>query len=418
MERVLPEDIILNIFSRVPFESLFECRLVSKTWNYFISHLSKVNSASSNSKVGFISLNMLQNLKFQLLYLEYDETHNNEQHLRISKINHPPISRVHYWLFMISGVNAPYQKIKSVIIGSSNGLICLSIPRNGYFGVFNDPLYIFNPVTREYLLLPICSENCLNGRNVFGFGYNDKTNEYKVVRIYYESEEHTERGQVQVYTLGAGTGWRNKREIACSLQTNNSYSPGMNVDGEVYWLHQGILKKDSVAGQIMGSNEGRILAFNLADEVFRLLPNPPYYITLPSGQIFLAFLYEQIQVLGGCLCYVLKARYDTINIWSFKKNNDTSKKEENSSHWSLAGTVHIQHDDLAQFFHLTKSGKILYWDDKKTALSYDPRTSSIKDLLNDGTTGLEVFETISYESSFVSLKALGEENVKMFNRIN
>ncbi|XP_026378115.1 F-box protein At3g07870-like [Papaver somniferum] len=361
MERVLPEDIILNIFSRVPFESLFECRLVSKTWNYFISNLNSPSSSSSSSdsKVSFISLNMLQSPKFQLLYLEYDETNNNnEQQLRISEINHPPFSRVPYWLSMISGGNAPYQKIKSVIIGSSNGLICLSIPRDGYFGDFDDPLYIFNPVTREYISLPICGGNCLNGRNVFGFGYNSKTNEYKVVRIYYESKGHTEAGQVQVYTLGAGSGWRNKGEIACSLQTNNSYSPGMNVDG------------------------------------------------------------EQIQVLGGCLCYVLKARYDTINIWSFKKNNDTSKEEEDSSNWSSVGTVQIQHDNLAQFFYFTKSGNILYWDDKKTALSYDPRTSSIKELLNDGTTGLEVFETISYRSSFVSLKALGEENVKMFDRIN
>ncbi|RZC47871.1 hypothetical protein C5167_040831 [Papaver somniferum] len=108
----------------------------------------------------------------------------------------------------------------------------------------------------------------------------------------------------------------------------------------------------------MGSNEGPILAFNLADEVFWLLPNPPYYITLPNGQKFVAFLYQQIQVLGGCLCYVLKARYDTINIWSFKKNNDTSKEEEDSSNWSSVGTVQIQHDNLAQFFYFTKSESI------------------------------------------------------------
>ncbi|XP_026385066.1 F-box protein At3g07870-like [Papaver somniferum] len=285
---------------------------------------------------------------------------------------------------------APFWKIKSVIIGSSNGLICLSIPLDGYYGDFNDPLYICNPVTREYVFLPICSdENCLKGRNVFGFGYNDKTNEYKVVRIYYESEEHTESGKVQVCTLGACTGWRNKGEIAYSLQTNNSYSPGMNADGEVYWLHQEISEEHCPPGIMMESNEGRIVAFNLADEVFRLLPTPPYYITLDNGQQFVAFLYHQIQVLGGCLCYVHKESHDTINIWSFKKNDDTSScglndKEEDSSNWRLARTVHLQRDHLAQFFDLTESGEILYWDDKKTALSYDPRTASIKELLNDG----------------------------------
>ncbi|XP_026460014.1 F-box protein At3g07870-like [Papaver somniferum] len=253
--------------------------------------------------------------------------------------------------------------------------------------IITNPIYICNPVTREYILLPICTENCLKGRNVFGFGYNDKTNEYKVVRIYFESEEHTEPGKVQVYTLGAGTGWRNKGQVAYSLQTNNSYSPGMNADGEVYWLHQGVLEKHCVPGQPIKSDEGRVVAFNLADEVFRLLPNPPYYTILPCGKEFAVFVYHQIQ-------------------------------EEDSSNWSLAATVHIQRDNVAQFFDLTKSGEILYWDDKKTAISYDPKTASMKELLNDGTTGLEVFETICHESSFVSLKALGEENVKMFDRIN
>ncbi|RZC71853.1 hypothetical protein C5167_034974 [Papaver somniferum] len=188
-------------------------------------------------------------------------------------------------------------------------------------------------------------------------------------------------------------------------------------------LHQGVLEKHCVPGQPIKSDEGRVVAFHLADEVFRLLPNPPYYTILPCGKKIAVFVYHQIQVLGGCLCYIHKVRYDTINVWSFKKNNDTNglgvnEKEEDSSNWSLAATVHIQRDNLAQFFDLTKSEEILYWDDKKTALSYNPKTASMKELLNDGTTGLEVFETIRHESSFVSLKALGEENVKLFDRIN
>ncbi|KAI3967734.1 hypothetical protein MKX01_039644 [Papaver californicum] len=417
MDKVLPEDIILDIFSRVPFESVFDCRLVSKTWKYFISHLSKLNppSSTSDSKVSFVSLNMLQNHTFQLLYLEYDD--NQQQQLRISKMNHPVVRRAHYNNLRFG--DAPYRKIKSVIIGSSGGLICMSIPRDCKYGAFNNPLYICNPVTAEYILLPICSEKRLKGRNVFGFGYNDKTNEYKVVRIYYKTQEHTEPGQVQVYTLGAGTGWRNKGETTYSLQTNNSYSPGMNADGEVYWLHQEIMRKDRVPGP-MKSNDGGVVGFNLADEVFRLLPNPPYYI---PGTTIAVFLYHQIQVLGGCLCYIHKNRHDNINIWSFKKKNDSSscsfnEKEEDSSNWSLAASVQLQRDKFAQFFDLKKSGEILYWYNNKTALSYDSRTASIKELLNEGTTGLEVFETIRHENSFVSLKALGEENVKMFDRIH
>ncbi|RZC66981.1 hypothetical protein C5167_010668 [Papaver somniferum] len=290
----------------------------------------------------------------------------------------------------------------------------------GRYGAFNDPLYICNPVTREYILLPICGEKCR--RNVFGFGYNDKTNEYKVVRISYESDEHTEPGQVQVYTIGAGTGWRNKGEIAYSLQTNNSHSPGVHADGEIYWLHQKILPwKAEVPGKLMKSNFDRIVAFNLADEVFRLLPMLPDYPLLPGDPNFALPCYYRIQVLGGCLCYMrLEGSAD---VWSFNKKNDSSggsfnEKEEDSSNWSLAGTLQSERDCGKDFLALTKNGEILYWDDEKTYLSYNLRTESIKELLNDVTTGLDVFETIRHEYSFVSLEALGEENVRMFGRIN
>lgn len=164
----------------------------------------------------------------------------------------------------------PFKKTKSVIIGSSNGLICLAVPKDGLYGAVDDPLYICNPITREYIYLPIptINENCATVRNVFGFGYNDKPKEYKVVRIYYESEDVKERGLLQVYTLGGRTGWRNKGKMIYSLQSNNSYSPGTNVDGAIYWLHQ---EEPKLGVCHPNSTEGRIVAFDLADEVYRVI---------------------------------------------------------------------------------------------------------------------------------------------------
>lgn len=77
-------------------------------------------------------------------------------------------------------------------------------------------LKILNPMTGEYISLPPCEK----GRRLFsslcGLGFCPKTNQYKVLRGSFPSEEFktncfpfpSERLQAEVYTLGSGT-WRN-----------------------------------------------------------------------------------------------------------------------------------------------------------------------------------------------------------------
>lgn len=93
----LPSGIMADIFSRIPHESIFDCKLVSKSWNSIINHgLRTVTPSLDTSKVSFISLNMLENNTFEMLYLEYDENEKQLSKIKISKLNHPPIQSVHY----------------------------------------------------------------------------------------------------------------------------------------------------------------------------------------------------------------------------------------------------------------------------------------------------------------------------------
>ncbi|OVA12934.1 hypothetical protein BVC80_117g14 [Macleaya cordata] len=139
-------------------------------------------------------------------------------------------------------------------------LICFSIPHHG---LVDDPINICNPITREYVILPSFNieeeykvyrkknrSYRLQGRIVSGFGYHPSTKEYKVVRIYFDGNQFF--GRVQVYTIGGGSGWRDKGEIPYSFPYYYSESPpqGILANGSLHWV----------------DNEERIVAFDLAKE--------------------------------------------------------------------------------------------------------------------------------------------------------
>ncbi|OVA18910.1 F-box domain [Macleaya cordata] len=221
----LPAEITLDILSRLPTQSVLLCSQVCKTWRTLLlatlfadMHLRRQllqlfdhghdeyhnhfnNAAAAASKMGLLFLIWSVDSKTcnnQIYYGEYDDDEKSS-YKTLPRINHPFINGTH------------------AIVGSCNGLICLSLPRG-----FVDPAYICNPVTKEYVNLStfsIKNENRI-GSTMFGFGYSPSTNKYKVVRIFYYPYNHPFVGRVQVYTLGDGRGWRDKGEINYSLQTS------------------------------------------------------------------------------------------------------------------------------------------------------------------------------------------------------
>ncbi|XP_026398446.1 F-box protein At3g07870-like [Papaver somniferum] len=88
---MLPEEIMLEILSRVPAESILECKSVSKPWRNLVQHLS------------------------------FSQMH----------VNHH-----------LSGFDSA---------GSVNGLVCFSTYLDGFY---KQSAYICNPITREYIVLP------------------------------------------------------------------------------------------------------------------------------------------------------------------------------------------------------------------------------------------------------------------------
>ena len=142
------------------------------------------------------------------------------------------------------------------IVGSCNGLVCFYVSHHG----IQDPVYVMNPETGEHLHLPqlcipIARDRVLSWYpryNVIGgFGYCQRTNEYKVVRINMD-------GKVQIHTLGDKRGWRNiPEEIHYAFRRSGVYAHGC-----IFW-------KDY-------SWDKRIVSFNLDTETFFQHSPPPY----------------------------------------------------------------------------------------------------------------------------------------------
>ncbi|XP_026454368.1 F-box protein At3g07870-like isoform X3 [Papaver somniferum] len=189
---VLPSEVTLDILGRLPVEWVLECR----SWRSLIRRplFSKMHlrhhlnhpTASDSGKLGFIGLTFQGDENENFRYFEYNENHESIE--RIRRLN----------------LNLPFGG-DTRIVGSSNGLICLSRRYS------EDKTCIFNPITREYVMLTELIKRVGMDRWVKGFGYVPSTNEYKVVTVMLDHRSNFV--EAYTYTLGSGNGWRNLGEF-------------------------------------------------------------------------------------------------------------------------------------------------------------------------------------------------------------
>ncbi|XP_026460012.1 uncharacterized protein LOC113360762 [Papaver somniferum] len=268
-------------------------------------------------------------------------------------------------------------------VGTWNGLICISV-KTVHVSYREEPepkpaLYICNPISKEFTSLPglrINKEKLDKNDGVqivHGFGYDPQTNKYKVVRV--ESiTKIPSRGHMSRYThLGVASG-----------------------------------------------RTPKIVVFDLADEKFHLLPAPP---GVPyCGKLF---------VMKGCLClgetYRKLGQYWKWDLWFLKTNEEESSSsscqegEHYYSFWSwrkefrTLGTIDFKESYCEPFSITNKGAVLLFANDLGVISLYNPETNTatpkqIRNFSEYCSPGTEM--PIPHINSFVSLKALGEENVR------
>ncbi|XP_026415934.1 F-box protein At1g53790-like [Papaver somniferum] len=296
----LPQEISLNIFSRLPAQSVLYCKQVCRSWRKILPYCHRANTNY-----------------FAHQHVKQQQGH--DIHALVQQKQHRPVDRYHYGSdsgTMMSfvafdshaqalgyleyhGKRDNYRLIKIKfpadicgVVGSDNGLICLTV-KTKYKGIPtldyrtlddpDEPLYTCNPITKECVTLPgksINNTKCVGGVSIaHGFCYHP------------------------LYTLGSGRGWRSAGELNCFLRPKYLRGPpGVCVNGALYWICQ---------------ESGSIVGFDLGDEKFHFLPVP----------VEMLYRTRRIFVMRRCLCYEYSDG-SSLEVWLLRKN----KEEDSSSH--------------------------------------------------------------------------------------
>ena len=317
----IPKEVILDILSQLPVKSLIRFRCVSKTCfslitshDFITMHLNRALSKAQHPP--------------HLLFRHYDQKMEKESFTLLSSDNCFPRNHVSklkggYFASPPSDfieLHCPHKSFTKQffsIVGSSNGLVCLldDDPSNSGHDIV--PL-LWNPSIHKSIFLPspgvkfppFCTPQFL------GFGYDPKTEDYKLLRLVYKDEVDDEvlkpyQPLVHIYTLRTGV-WRTITGPCPGARLIIPYQfLSVFVNGAVHWLAH--TDDDNIDYQTFV-----ILSFNIGDEIFHEMALPK---SLEEADEF----NSRVAVLGGSLAFVKSAiddsnHYETCySVWMMKE---------------------------------------------------------------------------------------------------
>ncbi|KAF3629915.1 putative 60S ribosomal protein L13a-4-like [Capsicum annuum] len=237
---ILPADLIYEILLKLPVKSFLKFRSISKSWLGLISSLEFVNthlSISANNK----------DFTHHRLMLRFDPPYYGLQDCSFS-----------FSLFNDSVTEAfdlIRYPIKTEIVGSVNGLVCLTIEEKH--------LLIWNPSIRKFKKLPkprattrinsffmygamVRANTCY----MYGFGYDEIHDDYRVVVGFRNSGFF----KVDMYSVHSDS-WRSIDDFPSGVLSMKS---GVLVNGKLHWANTDLLNDPSY-------NAWGIICIDLAD---------------------------------------------------------------------------------------------------------------------------------------------------------
>ncbi|XP_057793440.1 F-box protein At3g07870-like [Salvia miltiorrhiza] len=373
--RYLPQEIIIDILSRLPIITILSCKCVCKSWNDLVKSSEFAESHLSRSVPGlalFLGRGCRKPHKI-LEFVDMPGLVNSEHHRnRVFNVN-----------FKFNFPSYAY------IYSSVNGLLFMctqdmSNPRD---------LFICNPVTHDYISLPH-PPDCLFLHHSFGFGMSKTTGQYKLVRIFHVCREFVPP-ECEVYTLGTGL-WRSIKAGGPGPLMYEART-GAFMNGNLHWL-----VADSKGCQ-------RISCFDLETELFSSFASPP---DRPKENNFFRCC---LSVLGDrlCLCDNFNG---VIVIWMMKEYGDEKswtkefviRKQPHRSFWGKFCGFHFP-------IKVFKDGDILVAEqDGPDLFCYSSEGGTIQEIDPFKVCCYSLTNTVIYTPSFLSVKMFGTEKVCSF----
>ncbi|PWA83296.1 hexokinase [Artemisia annua] len=338
----LPEDLIDEIFARLPIKSLLQLRSLSKSWYSRIAspaffHMFNIlRSMNTPEKVLIQHVTNWETCKVTLRRIrEFIYTLHSEDKLPVCPIR---------GYTDVTPVQFPFPFSRIDIIGSCNGIICLYRRRPGFI------LCNFS-IRREVKIPdhPFMRANEKDCEASLGFGFDPIANDYNIVGIFYDGTVHTSF----IYSLKTNS-WS---EIDFPTRPNFFVMPRATFfNGALHW----------VAAERSNIRERMILTFNLSSHVFGTISLPE-----PSRRA------RELTILNGCLGLISKER-STTWIWVMREYDSVAS-------WSLVHELDMKRFHRgARVIKALSSGGLLF-DISKYSINwytvYYPETGVLSELL-------------------------------------
>jgi F-box interacting protein len=364
--RDLPEDLLMEILSRLPVKSLMRCKCVSKSWYALVTNPSFITK----------HLKISHNLNRGAAILRHG---GGLDQLRLSTLSNETLE--------VSGdvdLSQWFQDEVTMVsmFGPCNGILCLSgtlwTTRGGYRDY--DRLVLWNPATRESRILPpFPRQGDLDFVSYLGFGFDPKTNDYKVVSILNFLFQYCE---VQVYHLSTNS-WR---VLDSSPDPSYFIHPprfSSYLNGVYYWSVR-VLDYSYMGRRLL-------LSFDMSNEVFQEVLPPP-----PEGGCI-----EDIAVINDTVTLISPCGIESkewVEIWVL---NECGVERT----WTKIFTIR-QIPGVWNLLQIRGDGLVVVTDVDQCLVLYDPRTQEARNL--------QIYEAgsaqlVSYTESLVLLNGEGNE---------
>ncbi|XP_030944849.1 F-box/kelch-repeat protein At3g23880-like isoform X1 [Quercus lobata] len=349
----LPHEILTNVFVRLPIKSIVTCTAVCKTWK-----------------------SLIQNPTFISNHLHHSSNNNNNKH-PLLLFRHCSLENEHYVLHFDNQDFNEYTRFDDfpfqgqsydgifLVVGTCNGLIFLADDLYGHHKFF-----LWNPCVRKFVKLPKPNITCFS-HDAFdasvGFGFDSKTDDYKVVRLV-TLEEKGQEGksppEVEVYSLSTGK-WR-MLTASPPIGAARGRKPEAFVNGALHWV---ALTK--TGNKFLNF----VMVFDLGEEVFREIALPK--LSGQNGDEY--WVSVSISAYGNSLALFQQGfSINRLRIWVMKDYADASSWTKIISLSDLVFIEGIPRSCIPKGFR--KSGEVILEMYGGYLGSRDLKTKEFKDL--------------------------------------
>ncbi|XP_060188682.1 F-box protein At3g07870-like [Lycium barbarum] len=361
MSEYLPQELMIDIFLRLPIKSILRFTSVCQSWYSLLT------------TPHFISMHLNRKQDDHILVRHFSSNPENEIYTLFS--DNDKLDEYAQFDLPFNCSNYFFD-----IVGTCNGILCL----NDEMCLWS-AFYLWNPSIRKSVKLP---NPTFRGDGSFdhtlGFGLDSVTNDYKVVRI-----SQTSSGippVVELYKLSTGV-WKDISDVALShlffCNEPQVYMNGASHRVAFMWEK--------------GPSPSMIVSFNMHHETFFLimLPNSLVYGIRQQCGVFLF-------VSDESLCLV-NHKYDrTTDIWMMKEYADEESwvKQYNISSSHIPYEPEVNHY-LIKPMATRKNGEMLWKECNGLLVSVNHADEEIKDLgVHDSIDNNHLFHDSLYVNSY------------------